>query len=197
VLVGVGIALLAWRGDQPGGSVATASPSATPSTTATPSFDPDDIGREGSGVQVEPPGFTLDVTGASIVKSPRALVLTPDRGFFESGRTLVSPEGEDMLRDLAAQLRGRTADLFVVVSGRTDAVPVTGPGFFSDNISLGMARAVSAVEFLRRQPGMPYQIFAATTADGDQPVDTNTTEAGRARNRTVVIEVMKVVETSR
>jgi chemotaxis protein MotB len=79
----------------------------------------------------------------------------------------------------------------VLVTGHTDDVPVTQPFAYPDNVSLGMARAVAVVEFFRSQGGLPYVILSARSVDARNPLGSNTTAAGRARNRTVVIAVTR------
>ena len=188
-------AFAAFRGGSTKGSVA--SPSATPTATASASASPSPIVTTGSTVHVKRPGFPVRIAGVEVTKTAGALVLTPRHGLFESASAVVSEAGRNMLRHLAGQLRGRTDGLRVLVIGHTDIVPMHGVGLVADNVSLGMARAVSVVEFLRLQPGLPYDVFAAATADGSDPVDTNTTASGRERNRTVVIKLMKVIKTSK
>jgi len=188
-------AFAAFRGGSTKGSVA--SPSATPTATASASASPSPIVTTGSTVHVKRPGFPVRIAGVEVTKTAGALVLTPRHGLFESASAVVSEAGRNMLRQLAGQLRGRTDGLRVLVIGHTDIVPMHGVGLVADNVSLGMARAVSVVEFLRLQPGLPYDVFAAATADGSDPVDTNTTASGRERNRTVVIKLMKVIKTSK
>jgi outer membrane protein OmpA-like peptidoglycan-associated protein len=188
VLVALAVGFFACRGETPKNPTATTSPSGTPTPVETTVVIPGDV---------VPPSFAITVPGTDIVETDTAAVVTMRRGLFSPGGVEVSAQGKDTLRRLADEIRGHTNGLWVLVVGHTDAVPVTGPGPFADNVSLGMARAVAAIEFLRALRGMPYGIFVAATADGSDPIDSNTTDSGRARNRTVVIKIMQVTKTTR
>jgi len=188
------VTFFACRGGGAAGVVESGSPSAAPSATSTAVLSPDDVETLDPSLRLQAPGFTPEVSGADVTRADTAVVVTPEEGLFDSASTEISGDGREMLRSLAGELRGRTDGLYVLVVGHTDSQPMQPYASYADNVALGMARAVAVVDFLRLQTGMPYKIFVAATADGSQPLDTNETEAGRARNRTVVIKVTKALQ---
>ncbi len=79
--------------------------------------------------------------------------------------------------------------LKVTVGGHTDNVPIKTTKTFSSNWSLSTARAVSVVEYWQKKFPIPAEnLAAAGFADGD-PVASNDTLEGRARNRRVEIYI--------
>jgi len=195
VVAALAAGIFACRDETPNGPAASASPTGppTPSPSASTPTPAETALKAG---HVEPPSFEIRVEGANVVETDMAAVVTLRRGLFASGETVISAEGKATLRRFADEIRGHADGLCVLVVGHTDTVPVHGPGAFTDNVSLGMARAVAAIEFLRGPCGLPYGIFVAGTADGSDPIGSNTTKRGRAQNRTVVIKVMEVTKTT-
>jgi chemotaxis protein MotB len=108
--------------------------------------------------------------------------------FFESGRAEIKPEGEAVLRRVAAILAG-IPEREVRVEGHTDAVPI-GPSLeatYPTNWELGAARAVGVVRFLEEEAGMDPARLSAASYGPNVPVASNHTAAGRARNRRIEI----------
>ena len=161
---------------------ASPTPTHSASPTATPTPTPSPTG---------PPALSLQVPGARVTTQGDALEVTFDHGLFTSGSGQLTPSASRSLLALAQQLRPHASRLWVLVTGHTDDVPVTQPFAYPDNVSLGMARAVAVVEFFRSQGGLPYVILSARSVDARNPLGSNTTAAGRARNRTVVIAVTR------
>jgi chemotaxis protein MotB len=122
-----------------------------------------------------------------------AAVLTFEQGLFASDGTDISGPGQTVLLWLGDRLETHTQDLLVRVIGHTDSRPIRGPGRYVDNVELGMARAIAVINFLRRKAGVPYVLLSAATVGATKPLASNATERGRARNRTVVIEIAETV----
>lgn len=99
----------------------------------------------------------------------------------------LQPEGEALLRSLAAPLAGYLAsrDELLMISGFTDDRPVhDGNLRFADNWELSAQRALTVTRALIAE-GLPESsVFAAAFGAG-QPVASNADDAGRARNRRV------------
>ena len=182
-----------------GGDDGSGGPSASPSVSATPSPSQTSPSFENAldeGSAVRPPDFTVKVPGTTSVDFDTYAEITMQQGLFDSGSTTISDWGKNVLKQVAAQIEAnKAAGLIVLVVGHTDTVPFRDKvGPYTDNVSLGMARSIAVIEYMREQSGLPYKIFAAATADGSNPIDTNDTERGRARNRTVVIKLMQIVQ---
>ncbi|WP_132998881.1 OmpA family protein [Luteimonas arsenica] len=96
-------------------------------------------------------------------------------------------EGEALLASLAAPLADFLAarDEILMVSGFTDDRPVLdGNRRFADNWELSAQRALTVTRALVGQ-GVPASSVFAAAFGAEQPVDSNQSEEGRARNRRV------------
>ena len=101
----------------------------------------------------------------------------------------LQPEGRDVLKSLAGPLANYLGarDEILMVSGFTDDRQVRdGNAHFADNWELSAERALTVTRTLIAEGVPAASVFAAAFGAG-QPVDSNTDEAGRARNRRVEI----------
>lgn len=76
----------------------------------------------------------------------------------------------------------------VVVTGHTDNVAVSG-GQYRDNWELGAARAASVVREITASGVLPKAELVATSKGDTEPIASNDTEEGRAKNRRIEIEI--------
>ena len=165
------------------GATTPASLDSTPSPTATISPDPSASPQPGlTDASLDVPGTTVDVRDT-------LTVVTFDAGLFPSGVAEPTPEGLRTLRKLAAQLAPFRTAIAVRVVGSADSVPVGPDCEYPDNSALALARALTVVDLLHREAGLPYKAFSAATADPSRPLASNSTPAGRARNRAVLLEI--------
>jgi flagellar motor protein MotB len=101
----------------------------------------------------------------------------------------LQPEGQELLKSLAGPLRQYLAsrDEILMVSGFTDDQPVhEGNRRFADNWELSAERSLTVTRALVAE-GVPSSLVFAAAFGAEQPVSSNTDEAGRARNRRVEI----------
>lgn len=114
-----------------------------------------------------------------------------DRVLFDSGLTVLKPEGQAVLRKVAGVLAKFPKRTFQIV-GHTDNVPIrarTADGF-TDNWSLSAGRAVAAVRFLVSECGVdPHRLTAAGGGEY-QAIADNGTADGRAKNRRIAVVVL-------
>ena len=99
----------------------------------------------------------------------------------------LQPEGRSLLRSLAAPLAQylRANDEILMVSGFTDDRPIhDGNRRFADNSELSAQRALTVTRSLI-DDGVPATSVFAAAFGSEQPVDSNDSEDGRARNRRV------------
>ncbi len=99
----------------------------------------------------------------------------------------LQPEGRQLLRSLVHPLRVYTAERgeVLMISGFTDDRGVSGRNQrFEDNLELSAQRALTVTRALIAEGMPPGQVFAAAFG-AQQPVASNATEDGRARNRRV------------
>lgn len=103
---------------------------------------------------------------------------------FDTGKTLIKPESEDMMKNIATYLKAHSDKKYLIV-GHTDNV-----GDFDANIKLSLARAQAVVkELIEKYAIDPAQLKAY--GDGQTaPIATNATKEGRAKNRRVEIVLM-------
>ena len=110
-----------------------------------------------------------------------------EAGFFSSGSATPKPETLATLKQIAGSLSRTPYDLRV--EGHTDNIPIHTPEFDS-NWELSAARATRiARTFLDLKAMPPERISAAGYAEF-HPVESNSTEAGRAENRRVDLVVL-------
>lgn len=104
---------------------------------------------------------------------------------FETGRATVSPEGKDVLEQIY-NLLIQAEDSKLELVGHTD-----NTGTQEKNYSLSSARAEAIKSYLM-QRGIPASRFQKVEGKGqDEPVAANTTLEGKAKNRRVVITLLK------
>jgi flagellar motor protein MotB len=114
-----------------------------------------------------------------------------DRILFDSGQAEIKPEGQEVLRKVAAVL-DQYPNRQIQVNGHTDNVPIH-TSQFPTNWELSAARALAAVRFLVEQAGVDPKRLAAVANGEFQPVADNSTPEGRAKNRRIAIIVLPEV----
>jgi outer membrane protein OmpA-like peptidoglycan-associated protein len=125
-----------------------------------------------------PLGEKIDENGCPILfqKGARTVVL---RGVtFQTGRAMLTPEGRNVLRDIASQLV-ENPEYRVQISGHTD-----NTGSRAANLRLSLARARTVETFLEAN-GVPPRQVTSKGFGPDVPVASNNTASGRAKNRRV------------
>ncbi len=105
---------------------------------------------------------------------------------FNSGSAMLSDKSVPVLRKLAEKIQ--PLDNVIHVEGFTDNVPISNFEFLS-NWELSASRAASVVHLFTGL-GIDPQRMAAIGYGEFRPVASNTTPAGRARNRRVVLVIM-------
>jgi flagellar motor protein MotB len=109
----------------------------------------------------------------------------------------LQPEGRDVLKSLASPLSDylKTRDEILMVSGFTDDRPVhDGP--FTDNWELSAQRALTVTRALI-EAGVPASSLFAAAFGSEQPVNSNASEDGRAKNRRVeIVPILKSTKTT-
>jgi chemotaxis protein MotB len=115
-------------------------------------------------------------------------VLTDDL-LFASGQASLEGRATALLEEISALLNVDQTHP-ISVEGNTDNVPIHSAQFPS-NWELSTARASTVVRFLIAH-GVGANRLTATGNAEQRPVDTNTTAAGRARNRRVEIVLRRI-----
>lgn len=126
----------------------------------------------------------LQGTGVSVTRTESGITLNmPGNISFPSGQYAILPGFYDTLNSVAMVLKefDKTA---VKVSGHTDST-----GGFELNQKLSENRAQAVADYLASQ-GVSRARLQATGYGPRQPIASNTTEAGKAANRRVEIEIV-------
>ena len=114
-----------------------------------------------------------------------------DRVMFDSGEAILKPDGEAVMRKIAAILIGHP-QLKIQVIGHTDNVPIrpAARSRFASNWELSTARALAAVHFLTEQAGIDPRWVGAVGYGEYRPIADNATADGRAKNRRISITIV-------
>jgi OOP family OmpA-OmpF porin len=132
------------------------------------------------------PAVVAPVPAPAAAPSPRPTsekVSFASDTFFDFDKTVVKPEGKAKLDALIGQIKGIALEVVIAV-GHTDSV---GSDKYNDRLSQRRADSVKA--YLVSKGIEPNRIY--TEGKGEkQPVASNKTQEGRAKNRRVEIEVV-------
>ena len=111
-----------------------------------------------------------------------------DEILFDSGKTTIKPQGIEVL-DRVGRILLDVKDRTISIEGHTDNVPI-GPELskkYPTNWELSAARATTVARYLQEKTGINPSVLSATGYGEYQPVATNETEEGQARNRRIDI----------
>lgn len=114
------------------------------------------------------------------VKNGKVYVSLQESLLFPSGSAVVNPKGKQALGTLAEVLN-QNSDITVLIEGHTDSIPIKGR--YEDNWALSTARATSIVRILTKTYKVEPTRVTASGRSEYEPVETNETAEGRARNR--------------
>ena len=117
----------------------------------------------------------------------RSVVTLHGDGLFDSGSIDVLPAYLPVLKRIAVGLREVGGD--VIVAGYTDNVPMRSIRFPS-NWELSRARAEGVRNLLAQEPGLGLERLRSEGRGEAEPLASNDTPAGRAKNRRVEITLM-------
>jgi len=112
------------------------------------------------------------------------MIRLPANILFEKGKAkIINDDALLFLKRIALIIDKLPKDMYVNVTGHTDNSPINTPEF-KDNWDLSTARAVSVVKELIKD-GVNPKFLAACGKAGYDPIASNNTPEGRAKNRRV------------
>jgi len=126
-----------------------------------------------------------------LYRNGRMVLELPNDVLFDSGQTAIKKDGQAALARVATVLKTIPGRRFQV-AGNTDDVPIEKSRFAS-NWELSASRAVEVVRLLVKQGVAPGALSAAGYGEFD-PVASNATPEGKARNRRIEITLQPNVE---
>jgi len=137
-------------------------------------------------IYLGPVSYSLDAKSADADAELKALYdkikANPLLLYFETGEASINltPQQRQKVADISRYL-DKVDGAKAIVTGHTDNV-----GQRSSNIDLGQGRADFAKNYLINN-GIPEGKILATSEGPDSPLESNTTEEGRSKNRRTVI----------
>jgi chemotaxis protein MotB len=125
------------------------------------------------------------------LRNGRMVLVLPNDVLFDSGQTIFKPAGKQALGKIAGILR-TISDRHFQVAGDTDNVPISSSEFAS-NWELSTRRAVEVVHLLVGQGMRPELLSAAGYGEFD-PIASNASAEGRAKNRRIEITLQPNID---
>jgi chemotaxis protein MotB len=120
--------------------------------------------------------------------------LLTDKVFFDSGDATLKPYAKRLVHKIAGVVRDERRHP-IVVEGHTDSHPISGQQYPS-NWELSGARAGAVVRDFQSAGVLPRRMSVAGYAN-QEPIATNSTPAGRAKNRRVEVVLSRIYTTDR
>ena len=103
---------------------------------------------------------------------------------FDFDKTNIKKDFHFILDEVAGVLKNKLPDVKIIVTGHTDS---TGKETYNEELSL--ARAAAVKSYLESQHGIRPALIITTGHGPNNPIDTNETKEGRAKNRRAHIQI--------
>lgn len=123
-------------------------------------------------------------------RNGRLVIQMRSKVLFPSGKSKLTKQGKRAVRSLGRVLRYINRQF--QVAGHTDSIPTRGVGF-KDNWALSSVRAMVVVRLLRKA-GVPGRRLSAAGFGPYDPVASNRSRKGRAKNRRIEITLLPLVK---
>ena len=159
----------------------------TTPAAATEEFDPDLVKKPAPAARPAPapaarPAPAPAARPAAAAPVTQKITLAADV-LFDFDKSIVKPEGKSKLDDLVAKLKAVNLEVVIAI-GHTDSV---GSDAYNQKLSVRRAEAVKGYLVSK---GIPANRVYTEGKGEKQPVASNKTKDGRAKNRRVEIEVV-------
>ncbi len=128
----------------------------------------------------KPGAFTFDLT----IKFEPSKTYTLKNVHYETGKATITPDSYPSLNELADALKAKPT-LVIEIAGHTDNV-----GNYESNLKLSQDRANSVRSYLISKGISVDRVSAKGYADS-QPVASNSTDEGKAKNRRTEVRIVK------
>lgn len=132
-------------------------------------------------------GLTLQLQ--TIVTNDMLKITIQDFALFDSGMAVVKPEAQK-LAAVISEMLSMYPDYKVEVAGHTDNIPIKNNEFDS-NWDLSSKRSLNFMKYLLKSNNINQARFRSIGYGEYQPIDTNETHEGRAKNRRVDVNIIR------
>lgn len=112
--------------------------------------------------------------------------LTDEVTHFALNDARLNAEARKQLDEFAARLKAENRGAFIEIQGHTDNL-----GAVEANQRLAQRRAMAVRDHLHQEAGIPLNLLAVVAYGPSRPVADNATREGRAKNRRVVLVVLR------
>ncbi|MBQ3781889.1 MAG: flagellar motor protein MotB [Lachnospiraceae bacterium] len=109
---------------------------------------------------------------------------------FDSGKAEVVKGAKPILSKIGDILKVYD-DSLIKIEGHTDNVPTSAGSKYADNMELSTARAISVWNYFVHKKGLSPKTLEASGRSQYNPIASNKTAEGRAKNRRVEIKIYK------
>jgi chemotaxis protein MotB len=120
--------------------------------------------------------------------------LLTDKVFFDSGQAVIKPQAEKLVAKIAVVIRDERTHP-IEVEGHTDSQPIQGGGRYSSNFALSGDRAAAVVDDFVGHGVLARRLSLRGLAY-TEPIATNSTAQGRAKNRRVEVVLTRIHNTN-
>jgi chemotaxis protein MotB len=128
----------------------------------------------------------------TIRKRGLIIQMLTDKVFFDSGQAVIKPQAGGLVSKIATVIRDERTHP-IVVEGHTDSVPIAG-GRYSSNFDLSGARASAVIDDFVNHGVLARRMSLGGQA-ANEPVASNSTADGRAKNRRVEVILNRIHNT--
>ncbi len=113
------------------------------------------------------------------------VVLSEDEGNFKFAKTALPDEAKAKVDEMVAMIKADPKGAYFEIEGHTDNI-----GDPKTNERIGLERAETVKRYLYEQHQVPLHKINVISYGAQKPRAPNTTKAGRAQNRRVVVKVL-------
>jgi outer membrane protein OmpA-like peptidoglycan-associated protein len=127
----------------------------------------------------------------SLVRVTKTEIVILQQVQFKTGSDVILPQSDELLTQVSAVLREHSEIKLIEVQGHTD-----NRGGAAYNKKLSERRATSVMRWLTQRGDIAASRLTAKGYGMDQPLDDNSTDAGRQRNRRVQFKITDMARPS-
>jgi outer membrane protein OmpA-like peptidoglycan-associated protein len=157
-------------------------------TEARTAADAASVSAKAADARAEEVGTRVEEVSTTVAASRRLIyevTLTEDQGNFRFGAATLPDDAKARLDLMVTQLKAEPTGAFIEIEGHADN---TGDAGYNEH--LGLERAETVKRYLHEQHQVPLHKINVISYGETMPVAPNTTRAGRAQNRRVVVRVL-------